>query len=164
MTKKIKWSNFGSVDNAIAASAPNPEEIKVGDRLTKLSWTDRTPYEVVAVKDQKHITIRELGHRTPEGRNNAFTDSQYYEYYSDRSNPCRDICRRGNYWYWETTITSDILDKMEELDEADQVEIQIFLGHHNVSVDDLKAKGKITRYSRENFVFGYAEYYYDWSF
>ena len=56
-----KW--YGSIDNRIEEGKQFVNEIKVGDGVTEYLWSDRKAYEVVDVKDQKHITIREYDHK-----------------------------------------------------------------------------------------------------
>ena len=46
--------------------------IKVGDYATEYLWSDRHAYEVVEVKDQKHVKIRRL-----DAKNKAMYDNDW---------------------------------------------------------------------------------------
>ena len=53
---------YGSVQNRIAerTKAPEPE---VGMGVTAMYWSDREAYEVIAIKDDRHITVRRMGYK-----------------------------------------------------------------------------------------------------
>lgn len=50
---------YGSLQNRIAERVKNPKP-EVGMGATALYWSDRHAYEVIAVKDDKHITVRRM--------------------------------------------------------------------------------------------------------
>lgn len=50
---------YGSFQNRLAERAKNPKP-EVGMGATALYWSDRQAYEIIAVKDEKHITIRRM--------------------------------------------------------------------------------------------------------
>ena len=154
--------DFGSIVNYTCSLAKEPATLYVGMPLTMLYWSDRHPYEIVEVKDQKHIKIRELDHKSL--KDNSFTECQEYEYIPNPNNPVITMTKRGKYWYSTTTITKDILDEIEKAEPSQQVVLKCFLANHNITPEALLKRGKITKYSRENLAFGFAEYYYDWSF
>lgn len=56
-----KW--YGSLQNRLAEGHQFCDTIKVGTGVTEYHYSDRSPYEVVEVTDQKHISIRRLDHR-----------------------------------------------------------------------------------------------------
>ena len=150
---------YGSINNRLEENRQFVEEIKVGTGMTEYFWSDRHAYEVVEVKDQKHVKVREYDHKHV---GEAYTND--WELISDESKPVQSLTKRGKYWYWTVTVTTDILDEIEKADEMRKVDLQLFLCHNNISIDDLKAKGKITRYHRANVSFGKADYYYDYEF
>ena len=101
-----KW--YGSVINRLMENSKEPE-IVVGMGVTECFWSDREPYEVIAVKDQKHITIRPMGHRPSKDHTPYSND---WELYSDENAIPMDIVKRGKYWYSIATYT-DVNDGKE---------------------------------------------------
>ena len=69
--------------------------IMVGTGMTVPSGSDRRPYEVIAVRDQKHITVRALDHVRA---GDYYTND--WELWSDDDLPMRDMIRIGDVWYW----------------------------------------------------------------
>ena len=123
--------------------------------MTEYFYSDRHPYEVVEVIDQKHVKVRALDHK----RIGDADFSNRWELTSNESNPVLPMTKRGKYWYWTVTVTSDQFD-FDNLD----VETRLWFCHQDILIDDLKAKGKITKYHRANVSFGVAEYYYDYEY
>ena len=146
-----RW--YGSVQNRLEENRQFCEEIKVGTGMTEYSYSDRHPYEVIEVIDQKHVIVRELDHK-PMGE--AYSND--WELISNEDNPTYLLAKRGKYWYNTVKVTSGILK-----DDMDW-ETSLFLIHNGISEDELRKKGKVTRYHRMNVSFGKAEYYYDYSF
>ena len=150
-----KW--YGSLQNRLEENTNLNHEIKVGDGMTEYFYSDRKPYEVVTVFDQKHVEVRRMDHRHV---GDGCMDNKW-KLISNPENPVRSMVRRGNEWYWTVTITADILDGKE----GDSLfETMLFLAHNGISSDDLKAKGKITKRHKANVRFGKADYYYDYEF
>jgi len=144
---------YGSLSNRLEENRMFCDEIKVGTGMTEYSWSDRHPYEVVEVTDQKHIKVRELDHKSiGEPMTNT------WELFSNPDKPIRIMTKRGKYWYWTIIVTKDILN------EIDDIHVQLFLAQNSIDIDKLKTKGKITKYHRANVSFGIAEYYYDYEF
>lgn len=75
---------YGSLQNRIEEWARMPEP-EVGMGVTELCYTDRHPYEIIEVKDSRHITVRRLDHKRID--NNGISESQDYEYSSNPNNP-----------------------------------------------------------------------------
>lgn len=151
---------YGSLNNRLEENKMFCDEIKVGTGMTDYSYSDRHPYEVVEVKDQKHIKVRKLDHKHI---GDGCMDNNW-ELISNEDNPVREMTKRGNYWYWTTNITSDILANLESEDAETRFTTSLFLCHNNVDIDKLREKGKVTKYRRANVSFGIAQYYYDYSF
>lgn len=144
---------YGSINNRLEENRMYCNEIVVGTGVTEYYWSDRHPYEVVEVMDQKHVKVREMGHKATHI--NGFANE--WELFSDEKKPIKMLTKRGKYWYWTVTVTKDIF-------ENDDIDTMLFLAHNNINVDKLKEKGKVTRYHRANVSFGVAEYYYDYEF
>ena len=144
---------YGSLQNRLMEGTQFDGMIEVGTGITEVMYSDRHPYEVVAVKDQKHITVRELDHKMI---GEAYSND--WELISNEDNPTYELTERGKFWYWTVTITKDILDSIEDINT------KMFLWHNNVDIDKLKEKGKIVKYHRANVVIGFADYYYDYEF
>lgn len=146
-----RW--YGSVQNRLEENHQFCDEIRVGTGMTEYSYSDRHPYEVIEVIDQKHVMVRGLDHK-PIGE--AYSND--WLLVSNLDNPVLLMTKRGKYWYNTVKVTSDILK-----DDMDW-ETSLFLIHNGISEDELRKKGKVTRYHRMNVSFGKAEYYYDYSF
>ena len=145
---------YGSLINRIEEDRTFCDEIKVGTGMTEYHWSDRDAYEVVAVKDQKHVTVREYDHRNT---GNGFDNS--WELISNPDNPLRDLVKIGNYWYWTNTLTLEDLNWIEKDDPCVYISVCV-----NWDVDKIRAKGKQTKRTRAKVSFGKADYYYDHSF
>lgn len=146
-----KW--YGSIDNRLEENKQFCPVIEIGTGMTEYFYSDRHAYEVIEVKDQKHVTVRELRH-IHEG--NGSMDNRW-TLVSDPDGRERNMVKRGKYWYDEVTITSDLLDSTD-------IDTMLFLGFNNVDEDELSRKGTIKRYHRANVSFGVADYYYDYEF
>ena len=144
---------YGSLNNRFEENRMFVDTITVGTGMTEYYWSDRLPYEVVEVKDQKHIKVRKMEHRHI---GNGCMDNKW-ELFSNEKNPVRELTNRGGRWYWTTTVTSDALNDTS-------FERQIWFAHNNIDVDQLRKRGKITRYQKANVSFGVCEYYYDYEF
>lgn len=146
---------YGNLTNRLEENKMFCEEIKVGTGMTEYFYSDRHPYEVVEVTDQKHIKVRALDHQHV---GNGSMDNNW-ELISNENNAVRQMTKRGNYWYWTVTVKSEDFD-FDNL----SIETRLWFCHQNILIDDLKAKGKITRYHKANVSFGHADYYYDYEF
>lgn len=144
---------YGSVHNRLEENREFCDEIKIGTGVTEYLYSDRHPYEVIDVIDQKHVYIRELDHKLI-----GEPYSNDWELISNENNTVYYLTKRGKYWYKTITVTDDILEP--EI----SVETMLFLAHNDINEDDLRNRKKITRYHRINVSFGHAEYYYDYSF
>ena len=149
MAKKL----YGSINNRFDENKMFCDEIKVGTGMTRYSWSDRHAYEVVAVKDQKHVTVREYDH---EHVGNGCMDNNW-KLVSNEDNPEIEMVKRGNYWYVEKTFTADMLND-------DSLDMKLYLLHNNVDVEKLAAKGTLKKRLKVNVSFGVADYYYDYEF
>ena len=150
-----KW--YGSLNNRLEENRQFVDTIEVGTGVTEYSWSDRQPYEVVAVKDQKHISIRMMRH---ELAGEAMTNSWILK--SDEDAPVEELAKRGNYWYSVVTITPE---QAKEILEGDDIEAKLWACANDFYLDEIVASGKNkTRYHKRNISIGKAEYYYDYEF
>lgn len=144
---------YGSFQNRLEENRQFVDKIEVGTGMTEYGYTDRQAYEVIAVEDQKHVTVRRYDHRHV---GDGCMDNSW-ELVSNENNPERKMVKRGQYWYTEVTITADLLD-------SDDIQTKLFLAYNNVDPDKLRAKGEIKKYHRANVTFGKANYYFDYEF
>lgn len=149
---------YGSLNNRLAENRMFCDEITVGTGMTEYGYTDRHAYEVVAVKDQKHVTVREYDHKLV---GEAFSND--WELISNENNPTRDMVKRGNYWYYTVTVTADDIGG-ESIYLPENAEYRLRLALAGFEIDKILTKGKQTKNSRANVSFGHADYYYDYSF
>lgn len=145
---------YGNLDNRLMENKHIDKDIEVGMRMTEFGYSDREAYEVIAVADQKHVTVRRLDHKHV----GSGSMDNHWELVSNENNPSQEMTKRGNYWYWTVTITADLLDRL------DDINVKLFLWHNDVDIEKLAAKGKVTKYHRANVSFGHADYYYDYEF
>lgn len=75
----MRW--YGSLNNRFAEHCKQPEP-EVGMGVTAMYWSDREPYEIVAVKDARHIEVRRLDYKRIDN-NGAYSECQEYEYISN---------------------------------------------------------------------------------
>ena len=74
---------YGSIENRFAehTASPKPE---VGMGATEMQYSDRTPWEIIEVKDERHITVRELDARRTDSW--GMGEIQEYEYAPNPNN------------------------------------------------------------------------------
>lgn len=150
-----KW--YGSLTNRLEEDRMFCDDIKVGTGMTEYSWSDTEAYEVVAVRDQKHVTVRVYDHKKKDGAEWCDND---WELISNPNNPEKDMVKVGNYWYWTLTITADDLEKMVADDDCALLRLAV----GGWDAGKIRAKGKQTKRWRAKVSFGVARYHYDYSF
>ena len=145
-----RW--YGSLDNRLEENRQFCEVIEVGTGATEYFYSDRRAYEVVEVRDQKHVSIREYDHKAiGEG----FTNK--WELISNENNPVIDLVKRGDRWYREVTAT------VEDVNSED-INVRLWVYHNGFDVEKIRKNGKQTKYHKIDISFGIADYYYDYSF
>ena len=148
-----RW--YGSLQNRLEEDRMFCDEIKVGTGVTEYSWSDRHPYEVVAVKDQKHVTVRAMDHvHVGDG-----CMDNNWKLVSNENHPERRLEKRGDYWYWTVTVTAEDVAAHE-----DDIYFRLGLCNGGFDIETIKAKGQQTKRRRAKVSFGHAEYYYDYEF
>ena len=154
-----KW--YGSLNNRIEENRQLVDEIKVGDGMTEYFWSDSHAYEVVAVKDQKHVTVREYDHKRPDDEKD-YSYSNDWVLVSNPNNPTKNLTKRGKYWYSTVTITAE---EAKEILDGDDIQAKVWACNNDFNLPEIIESGKSkTRYNRVNATFGVAKYYYDYSF
>ena len=68
-----------------------------------------------------------------------------------------DLVKRGNHWYMAVTAT-------REHAESDDIHVILWLCQNGFDRENILAKGQQTKYHKMNISFGFADYYYDYSF
>ena len=77
-----RW--FGSIDNRLMENCRQPVPV-VGMGATELCYSDRHPYEIIEVIDDRHIIVRALSWKRTD--RNGMSESQSYLYFSNPANP-----------------------------------------------------------------------------
>lgn len=149
-----KW--YGSVNNRLEEGRQFCPVIEVGTGMTEYGWSDRHAYEVTAVRDQKHVTVRRLDHKHI---GDGCMDNNW-ELVSNTANPECDMVKVGEVWYWTNTITAADLARLEAEDDCALLRLAV----GGWDADKIRAKGKQTKRWKANVSFGVAEYYYDYEF
>ena len=151
---------YGNLHNRLEENKQFCDEIKVGTGATEYFYSDRHAYEVIEVKDQKHVVIREYSHK-PIGE----YMSNQWELISDENNRIMELTKRGKYWYNTVIATIEDIIAMEQEENINKkLDIQLWLAHNDFDIETIKTKGKQTKYHRVNISFGKADYYYDYEF
>jgi hypothetical protein len=143
---------YGSLQNRLEENKMFCDEIKVGTGVTEYYYSDRVAYEVIEVKDQKHITIREYDHKL---KGEAFTND--WELISNENNRVIELVKRGNNWYSAKTATIETI-------ESENPEIRLWAALNGFDFDKIRKNGKQTKYEKRNISIGIADYYYDYEF
>lgn len=144
-----KW--YGSLQNRIEEGKQYCEEIKVGTGVTEYLWSDRHPYEVIEVTDQKHVKIRRMDHVS-----NGEPMTNSWKLISNEDYPPITLVKRGKAWYIEQIATLEHL-------ESNKFDVQLWLVQNGFDPKKIRAKGYQKKYHKMNVSFGVAEYYYDYS-
>ena len=152
---------YGSLNNRVDENRMFCDEIKVGTGVTRYSWSDRHAYEVVAVKDQKHVSIREYDHKRPDdGKDYSYSND--WVLVSNENNPITNLTKRGKYWYSTVSITPE---EAKEILDGDDMDAKLWACHCDFNLSEIVESGKAkTKYHRWNVSFGVADYYYDYEF
>ena len=150
---------YGSIDNRLEENRQYCDEIKVGTGMTEYFWSDRHAYEVVAVQDQKHVSVREYD--AIKADDIAYSNN--WKLVSNEKNPIVNLTKRGKYWYVMVTCTPeearDILSKTDNIDE------RIWACNCGFDLEEIANSNKPkTKYFRRNVSFGVANYHYDYEF
>lgn len=145
-----KW--YGNLDNRLEEGRQFCDEIKVGTGVTEYFYSDRNAYEVVEVKDQKHISIRKYDHKAV-----GESMSNTWELISNENNPVIELVKRGDCWYKVKIATIEHLN-------SDDIYVGLWLCQNGFDREKIKKNGKQIKYSKMNISIGVADYYFDYEF
>lgn len=152
---------YGNLMNRLEEGKQFCGEITVGTGMTEYHWSDRDAYEVTAVRDQKHVTVRRLDHKKKDG---AEWYANEWELYSNPENPERELVKVGEYWYWTNTVTAaDWEAAQEQMNNGDFCWVSSIVCN-GFDPEKIMQKGKQTKRTKANVSFGVARYYYDYEF
>lgn len=143
---------YGNLSNRLEENRQFCETIEIGTGVTEYFYSDRHAYEVVEVKDQKRVSIREYDHKA---KGEGFTND--WELISNEENPVIELVKRGNGWYRAVTAT------LEDVENED-LQVRLWLCHNGFDIEKIRKNGKQTKYHKMNISFGVADYYYDYEF
>lgn len=147
-----KW--YGSLQNRLEENQMYVDEIKVGTYATMYEYSDRHAYEVVEVKDQKHIKIRKLDAKRID--DNGMSDSQHYEYLSNENNPIEEL--ELTKYGWKKVFRYNI-------DLYNRVKNRIGYVLWDIDIINKVLSGKeVKRSYKINISFGIADEHFDYSF
>ena len=145
---------YGSIYNRLEENKMFCKEIEVGTGMTEYYYSDTHPYEVTKVIDQKHVMVRAYDHKhigEPMTNN--------WELIRNPENPELLIVKRGDYWYWENTVTVEQYEA-----NCEDIDFRLYLAQGGFDPEVIKQKGKQVRRTRANVSFGVARYHYDYEF
>lgn len=154
MSRKL----YGSLNNRLEENRQFCDTIEVGTGVTEYFYSDRHAYEVVEVKDQKHVKIREYDHK----KVGDIPMDNRWELISNENKPVIELAKRGQYWYSVVRIS---VERAKEIFEGNDIDAKLWACHNNFNLPEIIASGKDkTTYHRRNVSFGVANYYYDYEF
>lgn len=155
-----KW--YGSIENRLD-EGKTFGEIKVGTGVTEMCYSDRHPYEVVEIIDDKHLLIRECEHIRISG--SAQDGSAEYEY---KLKPYEEVfltkeLLNDNY---RMLMISAYNPKLYKKILSSHVGDKIGDNNHLLVKTKYGWKERYTngKYNTNKFTVGIKEYYYDPSF
>lgn len=64
--------------------------------IEECSYSDRTPWEIIEVKDEKHIVVRAMGYERID--KNGMSESQEYRYFSKPDGGVKHLVLRNGRW------------------------------------------------------------------
>lgn len=163
-----KW--YGSLNNRLEENQMWVSELKVGTLATKYSYSDRTPYEITKVIDQKHLFIREM--KAIRTDKNGMSDAQDYIYLSDDNNSEIEIIFRYNKWQTITIYTFEKCVKRanEMVNDGTFKTFESAFGYVTMWLNskekaNLKSGKDVKKYNDfGGLSFGKAEKYFDYTF
>lgn len=161
---------YGSLQNRLEEGHNfTGREIRPGDDGTLYMWSDRHPFWVTSVEDQKRIHIREYYHCADHSKEggmghqnwllfktwdewNDYLAKYFPEHHKAGEHreepPERTLVFRYNKWMYESKVT-DPLFCSNKREEAQMAKNGYFKAYRDLG-------GEVS--------FGVAEYYYDWEF
>lgn len=146
--------------------------IKVGTPCTIYLYSDRHAYEVIEVKSQEHLVIRQL--KAIRTDNYGMSDAQNYRYESDPTNEGEEIKLTKNGWMRVNTFNKEGFEKcvnnllQDAKNEEGAREFATFYWRRCLTekqFEKVLAGKEITKLQgKVNISFGIADEYFDYSF
>lgn len=99
----MKFNN-GSLTNVLMSNTKNTETPHVGQGVTGIGWTDRTPYTVVQVFSSRRIVIQE--DNATRADKNGMSEVQNYEFTPNPNGTKIVITLRSNGTWHESGCSS----------------------------------------------------------
>lgn len=127
---------YGSLNNRLQGHCEGEKPV-VGMGVTELGYTDRSPYEVIEVVNEKKIRVRSMSYERIDG--NGMSDCQEYKYSSKPDGVVKTLVFRNGRW-------------------RDLVKEERYLG------DDKWETVETRKLGPNDWYVGKAERYYDFSF
>lgn len=87
-----RW--YGSISNRIEENKMYCKTIEIGTPVTRYYWSDREPYEVVAIVNQKHLFLRKM-----DAIACGEPMSNTWQIVSNPTNQTIEVMRRYKKWY-----------------------------------------------------------------
>lgn len=144
---------YGSLQNRIAERSVGPKP-EVGMGVTQCMYSDREPWEVIEVKDEKHITIRAMGYERIDS--NGMSECQEYRYFSKPDGEVKHLVLRNGRW--RDRIVKPVF--VEDPDgEYSRLEDDGSWKHYRKTGERLS-----NELGCDGWKVGYAQRYYDFSF
>ena len=170
--RKVKDMRFyGCLSNRLEEGKIFVKEIKVGDGVTEYCYSDRQPYEVIEVINQKHIFIRMMDYKRTD--KNGMSDAQHYEYISNENNPKYELVLRNNVWYKVNNINKELWKKCAKRDyeqgifKTEEGAYKYFRAMASLTdkqYEKVDNGGTIKKYSKMNISIGVMDRYFDYTF
>lgn len=160
---------YGSLNNRLEEGKMFCEKIEVGTGVTEYGYSNKYPYEVVEVKDQKHIVIREM--ETKRIDKNGMSDCQEYQYISNTNNPKIELVNKNGVWFKVLEHSKEkwlqgaenIKDSFKNKEIAYNY-IKCMAGLTSKQYENIEAGKIVNKYIKMNISFGVMEKYYDYTF
>ena len=162
---------YGCLSNRLEEGKTFVKEIKVGDGVTEYFYSDRKPYEVVEVINQKHIFIRTMDYKRLDS--NGMSDAQDYEYISNEKNPKIELVLRNNVWYkvnyinkavWKKRAKEDTEKGYFKTEEGAYNYFRAMAGLTDKQYEKVDNGSEVKKYSKMNISIGVMQKYFDYTF
>lgn len=158
---------YGSLNNRLEENKDFTNgNIEVGTGVTRYSYSDRQAYEVVEVKDQTNVFIRQYDHKAV-----GEAMSNQWQLISNKNNPVIELKLRNGVWYRVCYYSKDAWLKMAQEDKGWKTVVSAynyykFMSHLTEKQLQKIEEGKTVKAYKKfgNISFGIADYYYDYSF
>ena len=159
---------YGSLDNRLEEGRMFVDKIEVGTGVTEYSYSDRSPYEVTQVINQKHIFIRAMDYKRID--KNGMSDAQSYEFISNPEKPEIELVLKNNVWYKVVTYSKAKWETLASTDDSfktPQVAYNYFkamAGLTEKQNQKIEIGKEVRRYSKMNISIGVMDRHFDYCF